>query len=116
MHAETSHDLLYTRDLNIYKSTKPYVFTFDVSEHGPEAQQTNLALEPHQTRFRNYKDAEHKFLLDVHGFEIKLFPFPVTPEQCSQDSFVRTNYYPQFEAFLRAHFGPKLNQVYILNH
>ena len=40
------------------------------------------------------------FSLDVHGFELHAFP-PVTGD-CYDDEFVRTRYFPQVAAFVRA--------------
>lgn len=111
----TGAELLYARRLDLYKSTKPYLITFDVAGLGSDVPQSNLHLAPSDTSFCNIRTSGKDFKLGVNGFEVRHLPSSLSVEEFQDEDSVRLKYFPEIKALIREVLGSEVEEILFLN-
>jgi hypothetical protein len=110
---EVAADMWFLSRLDLYKSTKPYMITFDTTDFpGPK---TNHEYAKHSVMVNDARPSMRSWSLGTHGFEFRDWSSGLVGDMFDDDELVEKLYYPEVIRHARAAF-PQFERVHVFAH
>jgi hypothetical protein len=113
VHGDVPVGMWFLDRLELYKTTKPYMITFDTT--GFNGAKTNHSYSKHTVRVTDARHDRARFSIDTHGFEFLDWPTALDSVMFDNDAAVKSKYYPELLARFQAQF-PQFSHVHVFAH